>query len=601
MSNPISNLKSLELLRPQDLNCNVFSVYDYDGFSIQELLCEFFEKINECVEIANATFKLAEWLVSVGLAQEVAKMLEKWLADGTLATIINETIFKELNDKVNTNIESINRLDISVKQITVNVKDFGAKGDGVTDDIVSIQKAIDTLVNGGEVYFPIGKYKISKPIYVPTRVTLRGQGSDETTQILKVKGGKTEFDILKNYENATREEMMLYDACIIFECDGAYSGIKDINIRSVDKLNRSKWGLLAPFTQLDIFENFTVYDFDEPIRIFNAWNMNWNGIRTIRSEYGIRVEDNRPDVVGACTSWSMNRIFCEYSDYGYKFRGLQYSSLNSVCADQINKRAYWFDYSIGISVNGMGCENSTCQILKSNFSQISINGYFFLGLKPIVNRPLEMTSDSLIEVTNQGRLGCGLILNSGEFKTDTSNLYKLYGSFHATINCYNVRVWDGKPIMEADPTSQAKITWDTFDEIKTNKKIMVNDVKLEKVESSYRNDGTSMQHYGGVSVLNNVGNGTSITSLRIPRNEIAKNFSWVNNNDNYQWIPLKISVSSEWHGDCNLIWNAHNTIVADGKISFGGGIIRELKTDANDLIIDFNSEVSRTKVVISLA
>ena len=29
------------------------------------------EKINECVEIANATFKLAEWLVSVGLAQEV--------------------------------------------------------------------------------------------------------------------------------------------------------------------------------------------------------------------------------------------------------------------------------------------------------------------------------------------------------------------------------------------------------------------------------------------------------------------------------------------------------------------------------------------------
>ena len=39
-----------------------------------------------------------------------------------------------------------------------NVKNFGAVGDGVTDDSASIQKALDNVKNGGTVYFPKGIY-----------------------------------------------------------------------------------------------------------------------------------------------------------------------------------------------------------------------------------------------------------------------------------------------------------------------------------------------------------------------------------------------------------------------------------------------------------
>ena len=43
---------------------------------------------------------------------------------------------------------------------TVSVKDFGAVGDGVTDDTAAIQAALDALPNGGTVYVPAGSYVV---------------------------------------------------------------------------------------------------------------------------------------------------------------------------------------------------------------------------------------------------------------------------------------------------------------------------------------------------------------------------------------------------------------------------------------------------------
>jgi hypothetical protein len=59
---------------------------------------------------------------------------------------------------------------------TVSVKDFGAVGDGVTDDTAAIQAAIDAAyaANGGEVWLPAGVYKTTSAIYLKRYVTLRG-------------------------------------------------------------------------------------------------------------------------------------------------------------------------------------------------------------------------------------------------------------------------------------------------------------------------------------------------------------------------------------------------------------------------------------------
>lgn len=91
----------IEKLDKKELNCNIFSVYDYDGLTMQELLCQFFTRINECIDVSNKGLTILEWLHSIGLKEEVAKQLDTWLKDGTIANIINKELFNSLNDKIN--------------------------------------------------------------------------------------------------------------------------------------------------------------------------------------------------------------------------------------------------------------------------------------------------------------------------------------------------------------------------------------------------------------------------------------------------------------------------------------------------------------------
>ena len=53
-------------------------------------------------------------------------------------------------------------------QGAINVKHYGAKGDGATDDTASIQAALDSIVARQALYFPPGTYNITNTIQVTT-------------------------------------------------------------------------------------------------------------------------------------------------------------------------------------------------------------------------------------------------------------------------------------------------------------------------------------------------------------------------------------------------------------------------------------------------
>jgi polygalacturonase len=59
---------------------------------------------------------------------------------------------------------------------TLNVRDFGAVGDGTTDDTAALAAALDKCgrERGGIVFAPTGNYLIKGHLSVPDNVTLEG-------------------------------------------------------------------------------------------------------------------------------------------------------------------------------------------------------------------------------------------------------------------------------------------------------------------------------------------------------------------------------------------------------------------------------------------
>jgi hypothetical protein len=77
----------------------------------------------------------------------------------------NTNKITSLSNEVSSNTTKLNNLSI------VNVKDFGAKGDGSTDDTAAIQSALNS---GKSVYFPKGTYIVSSGLQTTNNTDVNG-------------------------------------------------------------------------------------------------------------------------------------------------------------------------------------------------------------------------------------------------------------------------------------------------------------------------------------------------------------------------------------------------------------------------------------------
>ncbi|MGH3501683.1 MAG: glycosyl hydrolase family 28-related protein [Nocardioidaceae bacterium] len=73
--------------------------------------------------------------------------------------------------------------------IVTNVLDYGAAGDGSTDDLSAINSALSAASGGTVVYFPAGTYAIAGTLSIPARVTLDGGGVATLKATSTVTGG----------------------------------------------------------------------------------------------------------------------------------------------------------------------------------------------------------------------------------------------------------------------------------------------------------------------------------------------------------------------------------------------------------------------------
>lgn len=113
----------------------------------------------------------------------------------------------------------------------LNVRDFGAKGDGATDDTAAFQQALEAAARegGGVVFAPRGNYRFGGHLEVPSGVTLRGvwesvpahnglrdaglpKPTDDGTTFLVTEGAGREdgAPFITLHHNATLKGVVLY-------------------------------------------------------------------------------------------------------------------------------------------------------------------------------------------------------------------------------------------------------------------------------------------------------------------------------------------------------------------------------------------------------
>lgn len=91
-----------------------------------------------------------------------------------------------------------------VSSLGFNVRDFGARGDGITDDLAAIQQAIHAAQEngGGVVYFPPGTYGIAGVIEIPSKIALVGDGA-AVSVIKQLLTGTVTVDVIRNVDYLT--------------------------------------------------------------------------------------------------------------------------------------------------------------------------------------------------------------------------------------------------------------------------------------------------------------------------------------------------------------------------------------------------------------
>ena len=76
------------------------SVYDFNDYTLNELICKLAQKMDEDITQSNERFNYLDWVKGQGLSDEVIKIMTEWIENGIFDKIINKNIFNELSTKV---------------------------------------------------------------------------------------------------------------------------------------------------------------------------------------------------------------------------------------------------------------------------------------------------------------------------------------------------------------------------------------------------------------------------------------------------------------------------------------------------------------------
>ena len=241
----------------------------------------------------------------------------------------------------------------------LNVKDFGAKGDGSTDDTAAIQAAIDYAVAAGRrsVYFPAGTYIVTSPLHAQVEtgtttvggstksrytygmgLTLRGEQVGKT--VLR-KTGQATYTIPAN--NNINGGSTVDTTLFLGGTEGTGLYVSDLSIENAS--TGECYAIYATRARC-VLERLNVCTNSHGIYLY-GWLNNLTDIIITAKEKGLWVAN--------ATSTVCNKVFAAGCNNPYYLVSTHYSTLISCCADNCTGSIWTLKGSV--SMIGCGSES----------------------------------------------------------------------------------------------------------------------------------------------------------------------------------------------------------------------------------------------------
>jgi Pectate lyase superfamily protein len=282
----------------------------------------------------------------------------------------------------------------------INVKDYGAVGDGITDDTVAIQFCLDGFI-GKIIFLPTGVFIITKSLLLPAKTVLRGSsalgtnikkttGSSDSSGIKSVLTLKSSSSPLEYNNDCTVSDLFILG-------DYVEDGI----------LKKTDYGIYADKCSTLKLDKVSIVNCNTGFYSSDCFLVFFNNINIFECGFGITITNG--------TSFTANTVYCINCNVGYNFKNLRYSTLNSCANDGASYINYYFETCQGMTLNSCGAESQ----LLNGFAVFVLN-----NSNVIINAPY-IISSAFYErgiVLAQGR--SQLLLNNATWKlSNNTNVF----------------------------------------------------------------------------------------------------------------------------------------------------------------------------------
>ena len=228
---------------------------------------------------------------------------------------------------------------LGLEKLYTNVKDFGAVGDGITDDYVAINNAIISLssISGGTVYFPIGDYLINSGITINNSSNITFKGDNLNSKII-AKGFNG-----RHINFTDCDSIIFKDIRLIGDGMNSVNSVGGLIFQLSTKTN----------TAYHLFENVVIEEITN-----SAIVMDTPILCSFKNVLTRLVVGHGWDLWNGGTSVTLETCFAlTCTQAGYMLDTMTYCSLNG-CAADVCGVGYNFRNSKAISLLGCGSEAS---------------------------------------------------------------------------------------------------------------------------------------------------------------------------------------------------------------------------------------------------